>query len=231
MTDKSEILAAIAEAVGMITPIAHDARNEHDRYDYTSVDAILRMTGPICAKCGLFINLREDEIEHIERKGKYGPSYWTRTTFFATVYHKSGQTLDLGERSVEVIRNGPQAAQAAQSFAMKTVLRFLFQIPTGEISDRVEDYGLKGSKPEDNKSGLQQAREDAVADGMANNSQAKRGLTKARGEAILAEIAGCDTEEAFYEYCDTLEPHEREHPKIAPEIAKKTDFFFGAFSG
>lgn len=133
--DNTEVLSAIAAAMGQIKQVGKGDRNKFDGYDFASIDKFLALVNPICAAHGLIIVSDEVNREDFMRRGKKGDTQWMRVTFSFTVYHSSGQSLPQVHRSVEVARNGAQAYGSAQSYALKQFLRGLFLIPTGDNDD------------------------------------------------------------------------------------------------
>lgn len=81
----------------------------------------------------------EDNVDFVEKAGKYGPTQWAKITYQVTTHHTSGDSLPTVRRHVEVIRSGPQAYGSAQSYTLKQYYRGLLNIPTGERDD--PDFG------------------------------------------------------------------------------------------
>lgn len=135
MTERNEVLAATAKAMAAIKKVAKDGRNEHDKYNFASIDDFLAMVNPICAEAGLIFHMEEAGIEDFTRKGKFGENAWMRMAWAITVYHVSGQSLPPVKRTVEVLRNGAQAYGSAQSYALKQFLRSYLLIATGDKDD------------------------------------------------------------------------------------------------
>jgi len=138
MTEQT-IYSAVAKAMGEIKRIAKDNRNAEQKYDFASIDDFMAMVGPICAANGLVTIIDEDQREFIEKPGKYGVTHWVSITYQITTYHASGAHLPTVRRNVEVIRSGPQAYGAAQSYILKQYYRGLLNIPTGDKDD--PDHG------------------------------------------------------------------------------------------
>ena len=133
------IYSAVAKAMGDVERVAKDSRNNDQKYDFASVDDFMAMVGPICSKYGLVTIFDEDAREFIEKPGKYGPTQWVSISYQITTRHESGEQLPTVRRHVEVIRNGPQAYGAAQSYILKQYYRGLLNIPTGDNDD--PDHG------------------------------------------------------------------------------------------
>jgi hypothetical protein len=138
MTEQT-IYSAVAKAMGEIKRIAKDNRNAEQKYDFASVDDFMAMVGPICAANGLVTIIDEDQREFIEKPGKYGVTHWVSIAYHITTYHASGTHLPTVRRNVEVVRSGPQAYGAAQSYILKQYYRGLLNIPTGDKDD--PDHG------------------------------------------------------------------------------------------
>ena len=132
---RTGVIAAIAAAAGEVKRVAKDSRNIEQKYDFASIDDFMAMVGPICAKHGLVTILDEDQIEFVSKAGKYGDTLWVRVAYQITTYHASGEAMPTVRRNVEVIRSGPQAYGAAQSYVLKQYYRGLFAIPTGDNDD------------------------------------------------------------------------------------------------
>lgn len=131
----NEVLAAVASAAGKVQKVAKDGRNDHDKYDFASIDSFLGMVRPHLSETGLVISMDEAGIEDFTRKGRNGDSAWMRMRWQITVYHSSGQSMPPVHRTVEVLRNGSQAYGSAQSYVLKQFLRALLQIATGDKDD------------------------------------------------------------------------------------------------
>jgi hypothetical protein len=152
----SKIYAAVAKAMGDVERVAKDSRNVDQKYNFASVDDFMAMVGPICAKYGLVTIFDEDAREFIEKPGKYGPTQCVSISYQITTWHESGEQLPTVRRHVEVIRNGPQAYGAAQSYTLKQYYRGLLNIPTGDNDD--PDHG---SVPQEQSAPQQQQRKAA----------------------------------------------------------------------
>lgn len=139
------IYAAVARAMGEVKRVGKDNRNAEQKYDFASVDDFMAMVGPICAANGLVTIIDEDSREFIEKPGKYGPTQWVSIAYQITTWHASGEHLPTVRRHVEVIRNGPQAYGAAQSYMLKQYYRGLLAIPTGDKDD--PDHGMVAEEP------------------------------------------------------------------------------------
>lgn len=142
---EAKIYSAVAKAMGEIKRVGKDNRNTEQKYDFASIDDFMAMVGPICAANGIVTIIDEDVREFVEKPGKYGPTQWVSITYQITTWHASGEQLPTVRRHVEVIRNGPQAYGAAQSYVLKQYYRGLLAIPTGDKDD--PDHGTTPEEP------------------------------------------------------------------------------------
>lgn len=140
-----KIYSAVAKAMGEIKRVEKDNRNTEQKYDFASIDDFMAMVGPICAANELVTVIDEDVREFVDKPGKYGPTQWVSITYHITTCHASGERLPTVRRNIEVIRNGPQAYGAAQSYVLKQYYRGLLAIPTGDKDD--PDYGTTPEEP------------------------------------------------------------------------------------
>lgn len=128
------IAQAIVDVMGTMGKLARDQHNNHGGFKYTSVDSFYQAVGPACAAAGLFIKPVCLGREAFEAAGKNGARRMMRLTFRFRFVHASGAmwTDTDDTRFVEVDQTGAQAFGAAESYALKSFLRSLFMIPTGE---------------------------------------------------------------------------------------------------
>ncbi len=111
------------------------------KYSYASIDDFIQHVRGACIAAGLFIIPSEDGeaklVDMVDSKGKPLVVWWTRFAF--TLIHKDGESYGPIFKTVMVRAGGAQAAGAAQSYAIKQLMRGLFQIPTGEGDDPDKD--------------------------------------------------------------------------------------------
>lgn len=133
--NKSELIKAIAKAIGSMRKLAKVNENKFDRYNFVSIDNFLEATSEACHENGLVIVQDESGVEVIEKTTSKGKSSWLKMEFTFDVYHESGDKITGLKRSVAVPFTGAQAFGSAQSYALKQFLRSLFQITTGDKDD------------------------------------------------------------------------------------------------
>lgn len=192
-TPMGEVLAAVAAAAGEMQKVGKDGKNEHDRYDFASIDSFLSLVRPILSKHGIIVTMDETSIEDFTRKGKYQENDWMRMRWQFIVWHSSGQHLPPSFRTVEVLRNGAQAYGSGQSYALKQFLRALFQISTGDKDDadiEVKQDGLAGN-------GMLTEEQIAELDALIEETQSDpEAFAKAVKAADIASIPAATFERA-----------------------------------
>lgn len=185
---EAKIYAAVAKAMGEIKRVGKDNRNTEQKYDFASIDDFMAMVGPICAANGLVTIIDEDMREFVEKPGKYGPTQWVSIVYQITTWHASGESLPTVRRHVEVIRNGPQAYGAAQSYVLKQYYRGLLAIPTGDKDD--PDHGTTPEEPV----------------GQNSRREPVKGISAEQFQEIQALMESTKTEEA--KFCAYLKVNE-----------------------
>jgi len=137
-----EIAKAIGEVMAKIMSIPKGERNEHDNYNFASIDDFLAFIGPLCSTAGLIILQDQESAELLDRSGKG----WLKITYSFTLAHISGVVSDRPIRRTVLHQvRGPQTTGSSQSYALKQFLRSLFQVPTGDYDDA--DYQAKTDMP------------------------------------------------------------------------------------
>ena len=98
-----ELHAALAQAMGELRGVHHDARNKEQGYDYTSTEAVVREVRRALAKCGLsFVRVSSEYVvdrEPAEAKTRSGSTYTAEGGWLVSRWllcHSSGQALPVG---------------------------------------------------------------------------------------------------------------------------------------
>lgn len=129
------IVAAILHVKAKVEPVKKSQRNSHGGYQFASTDDIYAATTRLMAEAGLVIMPLEaapPEIVKNEKDGK--TSQWGKFTFSFVLATKDATWSDPCLRRTLFIQiTGPQTFQAAESYAVKTLLRSLFKLPTGDM--------------------------------------------------------------------------------------------------
>lgn len=136
-----EIAGALGDVLDAVKPIAKDGNNKFQNYDYASIDKFLQLTGPACAAANLIvkpiiISCDHEVIETMDSKsGQMKPrrvvNFWFK---FRLIHTLTGVTFTDEEDRRPLTHDyiGPQTTMSAESYALKSFFRTLFQIPTGD---------------------------------------------------------------------------------------------------
>jgi hypothetical protein len=147
-----EIAKAVVKVMSEVKKLGKDARNEHGKYQYVSVDQFFQQVGKLMAEAGIFVivNEAQSEIETRETTDTYGKlkmSAWLSTAYDIFIGHESGVMYGPLRRHQQVSATGPQSYGASEAYVEKYFLRNLFKIPTGEAdADADAQDGLPATK-------------------------------------------------------------------------------------
>ena len=208
-------IQAVAAAMADVKRVAKDNRNVEQKYDFASIDDFIAMVGPICAKHGLVTVIDEDNVDFIEKAGKYGPTQWAKITYQVTTHHTSGDKLPTVRRHVEVIRSGPQAYGSAQSYTLKQYYRGLLNIPTGEKDD--PDFGAQQVQEQASARQAEQPKPQPRDPRQVANSL----IDVIRKTNNAADLADQNTEGR--KFADAWQWLEDEHSALAAEVKAAFD--------
>lgn len=185
-----EIVGAVLAVSGQVGSVAKSAFNEHGRYKFASTDDVYAATNRIMAENGLLVTplIAVHEVVRLpapmKEKGqvlrnKDGSVVMTEVAWLREVYRfmlSCGSVSWTHDDLIEPIFvqiNGPQTFQAARSFAIKSFMRSLFKIPTG-------DYDLDQTPQDDGEARPAKRRK--------SSSQAKQDGDWTAWEARLSEL-------------------------------------------
>ena len=160
----SGMIAAICQVMGAVGRLAKDQRNQHGNYPFAGIDAFLAATGTECAAAGLVITQQETNVEV---RGD-----WFFIDYDFWMHHESGSWGPITKQQMVMAKMGPQAFGAAQSYALKNLLRGLFQISTGDSPD------IDNEKPE------------PLPQRQRRSRQQSAGLTEAMVADVLKAVEG-----------------------------------------
>ena len=132
-----DIAKAIVKVMGDIKKLGKDARNDHGKYNYVSVDQFFDQIGKLLNEAGIFTLVDECNCETsirttVDSYGKEKSSAWLTSHYDIFIYHESGVAHGPIKRTIQVSASGPQSYGAGISYVEKYFLRSLFKIPTGE---------------------------------------------------------------------------------------------------
>ena len=143
------IAGAVVQVSGTLSAVARSAFNEHGKYKFASTDDVYAATNRAMAEAGLIVmplvvhhevvripaplKERGTILRDADKNVIMSEVAWLRETYqyVLSVGDESWTHAHLIE-PIFVQINGPQTFQAARSYAMKSFLRSLLKIPTGD---------------------------------------------------------------------------------------------------
>ncbi len=129
------IYGAIIDAMGQISAIGKDRKNQMQGFQYRGIDDVMNELHGVLAKSGIFIVpsvLEEQRTQGTTSKG--GVIYYTRLKIKFTFYAKDGSSVEsvvIGE----AMDSGDKASNKALSIGLKYALLQVFCIPTEDDKD------------------------------------------------------------------------------------------------
>ncbi len=133
-----KVAAALSTVMGKVQKLGKDEKNPHANYKYAGIESFLEMVRPLCAGAGLIIVQDEEGFEFRDATDKYGKALtWLVMTFSFGLAHSSGETWPYRCKRTGMVQAsmGSQAFGAAQSYALKSFLRSIGLIATGDSED------------------------------------------------------------------------------------------------
>ena len=129
------VAGAINAVMAQVKSLLKSDENRSAGYRFASIDDFLAAVNPLCVDAGLMILQDELDARLVRDGTKLADRSWLWLTFSFTIAHTSGAIYGPLTRSVMVPADGAQAFGAGQSYALKQLMRSLFQIPTGDHED------------------------------------------------------------------------------------------------
>lgn len=132
---EGQIYGAIIDAMGQITAIGKDRKNQTQGFQYRGIDDVMNEMHGIMAKCGIFvvpIVLEEQRTTGSTNRG--GIIFYTRLKIKFTFFAKDGSSVEavvIGE----AMDTGDKASNKALSIGLKYAMLQVFCIPTEEDKD------------------------------------------------------------------------------------------------
>ena len=175
-----KVAKAVSDVMAGVEKLGKDERNPHANYKYAGIEQFLEMVRPLCAKAGLIILQDEEGYEFRDSTDKFGKSLtWLVMSFQFGLAHSSGETWPHRIRRTGMVQAsmGSQAFGAAQSYAMKSFLRSLELIATGDTED--------ADSHEQNALPIKDAKAKPKADARKDYQKIEAAFREAQTEAEL----------------------------------------------
>jgi len=139
-TEAGAIYTALAAVMKDCTAVAKRDRNEHQRFLFRGIDAVVNAVGPILRKHGVIV---APNVEHVSydlvqtSTGK--PATACRVLVTYSFYAGDGSSIDT-RVAAEAWDNGDKAAPKAMSVAFRTALLQALALPTDEPDPDSHSY-------------------------------------------------------------------------------------------
>ena len=135
MENKGMIYELIGKAIGMISPIGKDKKNQQQGFMYRGIDQVYNALNPVLSELGLFFCPEVVDMRREERVNKNGTMLaFTILTVKYTVYAPDGSFVTMTVLG-EGMDSGDKGCNKAMSIAYKYALFQLLCIPTEEMKD------------------------------------------------------------------------------------------------
>lgn len=136
----SDIYAALAAVMADCDHVAKRDRNEHQRFLFRGIDAVVNAVGPVLRKHGVIVvpNVERCDYETVQTStGK--PATACRVLATYTFYASDGSSIDT-RVAAESWDSGDKAAPKAMSVAFRTALLQSLALPTDEPDPDSQNY-------------------------------------------------------------------------------------------
>lgn len=136
----SDIYAALAAVMADCDHVAKRDRNEHQRFLFRGIDAVVNAVGPVLRKHGVIVvpNVERCDYETVQTStGK--PATACRVLATYTFYASDGSSIDT-RVAAEAWDSGDKAAPKAMSVAFRTALLQSLALPTDEPDPDSQNY-------------------------------------------------------------------------------------------
>lgn len=153
----SEIYTALAAVMADCDHVAKRDRNEHQRFLFRGIDAVVNAVGPVLRKHGVIVAPNVEHVTYDSVQTSTGkPATACRVIATYTFYAADGSSIAT-RVAAEAWDNGDKAAPKAMSVAFRTALLQALALPTDEPDPDSQTY------VRDNAPGRGQARQASNA--------------------------------------------------------------------
>ena len=142
------ITAALAAVMTDVQAVAKTDRNQHQKFNFRGIDAVLNAVGPALRKHGVVVVPRVDTVSYDEVQTSTGkPASACRVLVTYTFHH--GDTSLPCTVAAEAWDHGDKAAPKAMSVAFRTALLQALALPTDEPDPDASSYERSAPQPVD----------------------------------------------------------------------------------
>ncbi len=136
----SDIYTALAAVMADCDHVAKRDRNEHQRFLFRGIDAVVNAVGPVLRKHGVMVVPNVEHVTYDQVSTSTGkPATACRVLATYTFYAPDGSSIDT-RVAAEAWDNGDKAAPKAMSVAFRTALLQALALPTDEPDPDSQTY-------------------------------------------------------------------------------------------
>lgn len=136
----SDIYAALAAVMADCDHVAKRDRNEHQRFMFRGIDAVVNAVGPVLRKHQVVVMPNVEHVSYDEVQTSTGkPATACRVLATYTFYATDGSSVDT-RVAAEAWDSGDKAAPKAMSVAFRTALLQALALPTDEADPDSQTY-------------------------------------------------------------------------------------------
>lgn len=136
----SDIYTALAAVMADCDHVAKRDRNEHQRFLFRGIDAVVNAVGPVLRKHGVMVVPSVEHVTYDQVSTSTGkPATACRVLATYTFYAPDGSSID-ARVAAEAWDNGDKAAPKAMSVAFRTALLQALALPTDEPDPDSQTY-------------------------------------------------------------------------------------------
>lgn len=187
----SDIYTALAAVMADCDHVAKRDRNEHQRFLFRGIDAVVNAVGPVLRKHGVIVAPNVESVTYDTVQTSTGkPATACRVLATYSFYASDGSSIDT-RVAAEAWDSGDKAAPKAMSVAFRTALLQALALPTDEPDPDSQTYERDNAPRQQQRPAQQQGGNGNAASQaqirMLGALMGKQGLTER--DAALAFVA------------------------------------------
>lgn len=190
-----DIYIALAAVMADCDHVAKRDRNEHQRFLFRGIDAVVNAVGPVLRKHGVIVcpNVERCDYEEVQTStGK--PATACRILATYSFYAADGSSIDT-RVAAEAWDSGDKAAPKAMSVAFRTALLQALALPTDEPDPDLQTYERENDRRADRIRGQAPDDQWTTEPGGEKQTLPMSARTRARMFALFAEVGITDEDE------------------------------------
>lgn len=185
----SDIYTALAAVMADCDHVAKRDRNEHQRFLFRGIDAVVNAVGPVLRKHGVIVTPNVEHVSYDTVQTSTGkPATACRVLATYTFYAGDGSSIDT-RVAAEAWDAGDKAAPKAMSVAFRTALLQALALPTDEPDPDSQTY-VRDNAPRQSAPPRQEQRQAASGTVISKAQLGKIG-------ALMGELGIRERDEAL----------------------------------